>query len=86
MTYGAADRLVDAGIMVPSAHDWRVVIEIDDETTKKIRVSPSTLDEDEAIRRAMLHARIMDASAVKSIRAERVEKSVQVEPYGVIHK
>ncbi len=86
MAYGAADRLADNGIMTPSDNDWRITLTFDGGVTRKIRVSPSTVSESDAVDRAMVHAGVTDKNEVVSVTAERVKKTVQVAPYGMIHK
>jgi hypothetical protein len=79
-------ELIEAGIIKPSAKDWRVRVFLKDGTVRTVRVSPSTLDEQAAISRALSHIKAFDASLIEKIESERVEKSTQVAPYGIIHK
>ena len=80
------DDLIRSGLLVPTMHDWRVRLVFEDGTERVVRVSPGTLDEADAIDRALNHAKILDRSALKAIEPERVSKSVKVAPFGMIQK
>tara|TARA_R110001583_G_scaffold86545_8_gene226061 strand:- start:773 stop:1033 length:261 start_codon:yes stop_codon:yes gene_type:complete len=80
------DDLIRSGLLVPTMQDWRVRLVFEDGNTRVVRVSPATIDEADAVERALTHAKILDRSVLKSIEAERVAKSGEVAPYGMIQK
>jgi len=80
------DDLIRSGLLVPTMQDWRVRLVFADDTERIVRVSPGTLDESDAVNRALAHAKILDQSMLKSIEPERVSKSVKVSPFGIIQK
>jgi hypothetical protein len=57
-----------------------------DDTTRSVRVSPGSITEEQAVERAIVHAKVMDRSILKSAKAQRVEKSLSIAPFGMIQK
>lgn len=83
---GSKDDLIANGILVPSAQDWRVTFSFVDGTERVVRVSPSSIPEEQAIARASAHAKILDASVLDRVTAERVSKSTKVAAFGIVQK
>lgn len=80
------EDLIQMGLLVPSSSDWSVELVFLDDTTRKVRVSPGTISEEEAVARACSHAKVLDRSILKKVQAMRVDKSLKIAPYGMIQK
>jgi len=80
------EEMIQMGLLVPKSTDWSVEFVFLDGTSRKVRVSPGTLAEDEAVSRACNHAKVFDRSVVKTITARRVDKSLKIAPFGMIQK
>jgi|TARA_R100000482_G_C4974467_1_gene80558 hypothetical protein len=78
--------LISMGLLTPKSSDWKVELVFLDDTTRSVRVSPGSITEEQAVERAIVHAKVMDRSILKSAKAQRVEKSLSIAPFGMIQK
>ena len=78
--------LMAKGLVQPSRTDWRVTLVFQDGSHRTIRVSPGNICEDQAVSKAMRHARVFDGSVLKETRIERAEPCTQVASFGTIQK
>lgn len=83
---GQLNRLIHGGIVNPNGMDWQVIFRFVDGTSRKVRLSPGRLSEEQAVEKAKAHCRIFDETIVDKIEAQRVDKSVQVVANATVHK
>jgi hypothetical protein len=78
--------LIGMGLLKPQSTDWKVELVFLDGNSRTVRVSPGTISEEQAIDRACAHAKVFDRTILKAARADRVEKSLKIAPFGMIQK
>ena len=77
-------QLVNTGIVAPNSKDWRVTFTFVDGSTRSIRLTPPTISEEVAIRKAKTHCKIFDETVIDKVEAVRVEKSTQISTTGLV--
>lgn len=78
--------LINMGLLTPQSSDWKVELVFLDGSSRSVRVSPGSISEEQAVERAIVHAKVIDRTILKTARAKRVEKSLKIAPYGMIQK
>lgn len=78
--------LAAKGLIQPASRVWRVRLVFTDGTARVVCISPSRIDEGEAILRAKRHAGIVDDSILDTVEAEKVQRDLQATPFGMVTK
>lgn len=78
--------LAQQGLLRPASVVWRVAFTFLDGTERVVCVSPGKIDEETAVRRAKVFAKILDDQILDSVEASKVQRDLQATPFGVVQK
>jgi len=78
--------LAAKGLIRPTSLVWRIRLVFTDGSERVVCISPSRIDEAEAVSRAKTYAKILDSSVLDRVEAEKVHRDLQATPFGVVTK
>lgn len=78
--------LAQQGLIRPASVVWRVSFTFLDGAKRVVCVSPGKIDEETAVARAMVYAKIFDGSILDTVEAEQVQRELQATPFGMVTK